>query len=115
MPTTMTGQNGKQVKQNTKINVTNCGVKIIGHKVVGNTAFVTVKTFAAGRVSASGANLTGVSQRLGRAQNTTLRIPLSRRGRSRHRPLHTRVRVGFAPKQRGESRSTAFTTVTFRR
>jgi hypothetical protein len=113
MPTTIIGQNGKQIKQNTKINVTNCGVKIIGHKVVRNTAYVTVKTFAAGRVTGTGANLNTVSQRLGRAQNSTLKIPLSRRA-SRHRPLRIRVRVGFAPQQHRESRSAAFTTVIFR-
>ena len=55
MPTTITGQNGKQVKQNTKIAVTGCGVRIVGHKVVGNTAFLTVKTFAAGRISGKAA------------------------------------------------------------
>ncbi len=49
MPTTITGQNGTVVKQNTKIAVANCGVRIVGHKVVGNTAYITVQTFAAGR------------------------------------------------------------------
>ena len=60
MPTTITGQNGKKFKQNTIIKVTGCGVRIVGHKVVGNTAYLTVKTFAAGRISGSGANLATV-------------------------------------------------------
>jgi hypothetical protein len=114
MPTTITGQNGKQVKQNTTISVAGCGVKIVRHRVSHNTLFLTVKTFAAGRVTAGGANLRSVSKRLGRAQNVTLKVPLSRSGRKRHRPLRVRVRVSFAPKQKGESRSAASTTVTFR-
>ncbi len=54
MPTTITGQNGVVVKQKTKITTKGCGVQIVGHKVVGNSAFVTVKTFNAGRISGSG-------------------------------------------------------------
>ncbi len=115
MPTTITGQNGKQVKQNTKIAVSGCGVRIVGHKVIGNTAYLTVQTFSAGRISGGGANLATVYRSLGSAANTaTLKVPLSPAGRSRHRPLNTRVRVGFVPKQRGAQSSTAFVTVTFR-
>ena len=36
------------------IRVNNCGVRIVGHKMVGNTAYMTVQTFAAGRISGSG-------------------------------------------------------------
>jgi hypothetical protein len=111
MPTTITGQNGLIVKQNTKINVSGCGVRIVGHKVIGNTLYLTVRTFAAGRISGSGAHLVSVSRRLNSAANaTTLKIPL-RRGT--HRPVTTRVRVGFVPKHRGAT-SVAFLTVRFR-
>ncbi|HWY90783.1 MAG TPA: hypothetical protein VNY31_08945 [Solirubrobacteraceae bacterium] len=110
MPTTITGQNGKVIKQNTKINVSGCGVKIVGHKVIGNTAYLTIKTFAAGRISGSGSNLASVSRHLNGAVNaTTLKVSL-RRGA--HRPLTTRVRVGFVPKRKGPS-SAAFVTVRF--
>ena len=57
MPTTITGQNGMVVKQNTQIKVNGCGVRIVGHKVVGNTAYMTVQTFAAGRISGKGRGL----------------------------------------------------------
>ncbi len=57
MPTTITGQNGFQVKQNTKMSVLGCGVRIVGEKVIGNTAYITVQTFEAGRISGSGPNL----------------------------------------------------------
>jgi hypothetical protein len=111
MPTTITGQNGAVIKQNTKINVSGCGVRIVGHKVIGNTLYLTVRTFAAGRISGSGAHLVSVSRSLNSAANaTTLKIPL-RRGT--HRPVTTRVRVGFVPKHRGAT-SVAFLTVRFR-
>jgi hypothetical protein len=114
MPTTITGQNGFQVKQNTKMKVKGCGVMIVGRKVIGNTAYITVRTFEAGRISGSGSNLATVYRYLGKAEKTaTLKVPLSRRGQSRGRPLRVRLRVGFVPKHRG-AHSAAYATVTFR-
>jgi len=114
MPTTIEGQNGGKVKQNTKIGTTGCGVRIVGHKVIGNTAFLTVRTFAAGRISGSGGSLATVYRHLRNATNaTTLKVPLSRRGQRRGRPFRTSVRVGFVPSRRGQPTSTAFVTVTF--
>lgn len=114
MPTTMIGQNGKETKQNTKIATTGCGVRVVGHKVVGNTAYLTVRTFAAGRISASGANVSRTSRSLkGATKAATLKVPLSGRARGRHRPLKVKVKVGFVPKKRG-AHSTASVTLTFR-
>jgi hypothetical protein len=114
MPTTITGQNGKVVKQNTKIAVGGCSVRVVGQKVIGNTAYLTVQTPAAGRISGSGSGLATVSRRLNNATTAaTLKVPLSRAGRHRHRPFRVRVRVGFVPKARGPH-STAFVTLTFR-
>jgi hypothetical protein len=115
MPTTITGQNGVVVKQNTKIAVKECGVRIVGGKVIGSTAYITVRTFAPGRVSGSGGGLATVFRHLGRASNAaTLKVPLSRSGRRRGRPFTVRLRVGFVPNNRRTSSSVAFTTVTFR-
>jgi hypothetical protein len=115
MPTTITGQNGTVVKQNTNIGVANCGVRIVGHKAVGNTLFLTVQTFAPGRVSAKGGGLGTVFRRFGRAQQrATLRVPLSGAGRSRSKPFSVRVRVGFLPRAKGAPSSAAFVTVRFR-
>jgi len=111
MPTTIVAQNGKQVRQNTKISRTGCPVKIVGRKVIGNTAFLTVQTYAAGRISGSGAHLATVYRYLNSAADaTSLKVPLARRAR---RPLRARIRVGFVPKQRGAPSSTALVTVTF--
>jgi hypothetical protein len=114
MPTTMTGQNGTVVKQNTRIKVNGCGVRVVGHKVVGNTAYITVQTFAAGRISGKGAGLATRFRKLSKAQKkVTLKIPLSHRGRSRSRPFKVKVRVGFVPKVKSAGNSTAFVTVRF--
>ncbi len=114
MPTTITGQNGKQIKQNTKITVSGCGVRIVGHKVIHNVAYLTVQTFAAGRIIGSGSGLARVSRSVGATARATLKIPLSRGGRNRRRPFRTRAHVLFVPKH-GGPRSSASVTLTFRR
>jgi hypothetical protein len=112
MPTTMTGQNGKVVKQNTKISVSGCGVRIVGAKIVGKSVFLTVQTFGAGRISASGSGLTSASRKLSSpSRGAGLKLTLTSAGRRRHRPLHIKVRVGFVPTH--GAHSTAFKTITF--
>lgn len=113
MPTTITAQNGKTFKQNTVIAPTGCGVQIVGHKVIGNTAYLTVKTFAAGRISGTGSGLSSTYRTLGAASKAaTLKVPLSSRGRARRRPFKVKLRVGFVPKKGAHSAATV--TVTFR-
>jgi len=115
MPTTMVAQNGLTIKQNTRINPVGCRVQIVGHKVIGNTAYITVQTPAAGRVSGSGAGLGTVYRHLNKAYKTaTVKVSLTRRGRSRRRPFHVRLRVGFLPTSHSRAPTTAFVTVTFR-
>jgi hypothetical protein len=114
MPTTIVGQNGATIKQNTIISVAGCGVRIVGHKVIGNTAYITVRTFAAGRISGSGSGLKTVYRHLSRAYKTvSLKVPLSSRGNARSRPAKIKLRVGFVPKKKG-AHSASTVTVTFR-
>lgn len=114
MPTTVTGQNGNVFKQNTVIAPTECAVQVVGHRVVGNTAYVKVETYAAGRISASGKGLKTTRKTLGAAsKSTTLKIPLSGSGRGRRRPFKVNVRVGFAPKAKGGKSSSATVSVKF--
>ncbi len=102
MPTTITGQNGLQVKQTTKIAPKGCGVQITGQKVTGNTAQLTVKTFEAGRVSGSGSNLSTVHRHFNGAESgTSLKVPLSPHGSTKGRPLKVKVRVGLPPQEEG--------------
>jgi hypothetical protein len=115
MPTTIVGQNGVTVKQNTIIKPVGCGVKIVGHKVIGNTAYITVQTPSAGRVSGSGAGVGSVYRRLGKAYKAaTVKVSLNRSGQSRRKPFKVRLRVGFVPTSHSRTPSTAFVTVTFR-
>ncbi len=117
MPTIITAQNGAQVKQNTRISVAGCGIRIVRRRVVGHKVVLTVETPAAGRVIVSGKGLRRTSRLVRRAGTITLKVPLSRRGlsalRSHHR-LKIRLHVGFVPQQRGASSSTASSTVMFR-
>jgi hypothetical protein len=114
MPTTITGQNGKVVKQNTKIAVAKCPIQVIGRKVVGNEAVLTVETFSAGRVSGSGKNLNTVARHFNSAEKkATIRVPLSSGGKSKGRPFTANVRVGFFPKKKGAPTSVAHVNVVF--
>jgi len=114
MPTTLTGQNGFVIKQNTKIVVASCGVRIAGKKTIGNTAYITVQTYSAGRISGSGSNLKTVYRHLNKAEKTaTLKVPLSNGGLRKGRPLRVKLRIGFVPKTKSNGNSASTTTVVF--
>jgi hypothetical protein len=107
MPTTITAQNGKVFKQNTKIAVTACPVTVVSHASKNGKAVVVVRVPEAGRVSGGGTNLKTVYKNPAKQQNVTLEVPVT----SSHRPLSVKVRVGFTPKAKGKKTSTAFATV----
>jgi hypothetical protein len=113
MPTTILAWNGSTIKQNTRIAVKGCPVRILRHRVSGNAAFITVQTFAAGRVSGRGESLAFVYHHVRRASTFTVKVPLSRRGQGRGKPFSTRLRIGFLPSNRRERASAAFVTVRF--
>jgi hypothetical protein len=115
MPTTIVAQNGAKFKQKTRVKVRNCPVRIVGRKVVGNAVYLTVQTYAPGRISGSGRGLRTVYRHLKHAHKaTSLVVPLSNRARLRHRPFKARVRVGFFPKKKHGRTSAAHVTVRFR-
>jgi hypothetical protein len=113
VPTTIVGQNGKTFKQNTKLEPTGCPVQIVGNKVSGNTAFLTIKTFSAGRISASGKGLKTVAKNLtGPNKGASLKVSLTKGHR---KPFTTKIRVGFLPKKKNTSpNSQMFITVRFK-
>jgi hypothetical protein len=118
MPTTLTAQSGAQIKQSTRISVSGCGVRILSRRVRGHMLVLKVRTPAAGRVSVKAKGLRGRSRRLSRAATVTFKLPLTSAGLAalhRHRPLKVRVRVSFVPRNRSEGRSSASTTVRFKR
>ncbi len=122
MPTTITAQSGAQVKQNTRISVSGCGVRILSHRVVGHKLIIKVRTLGAGLIKLKGTGLPTVSRRVSKSATVTFKLSLTRGGlkalskaRRKHRKLKISVRVAFAPKQKGQFGSAAATTVTFKR
>jgi hypothetical protein len=113
MPTTMTAKNGRTFKQTTKIKVPGCPVEVVGRKVIGDTAYLTVRTYEAGRISGRGSGLSTVYRHLSGADTASLKVPLSSSGAAQGRPFSVRIRVGFVPSRRSLPTSVAFQTVTF--
>jgi hypothetical protein len=122
MPTTITGQNGAVVKQNTRISVSDCGVRILSHRVVKHKLVIKVRTLGAGLIKLKGNGLRSASRRVGKSATVTFKLPLTRGGlkalskaHRSHRKLKINVHVAFTPKQKGQFGSAAATTVTFKR
>jgi hypothetical protein len=135
MPTTITAQNGAQVKQNTLISVAGCSgrgaggeeeglaggrrlFKILSRKIVGHTLLLKIQTFVAGRIAAKGKYLKRASRKLRKPTTTTLKLKLTGAGVStlhKHHPLKIRVSVTLTPPKRGERGASASTKVAFKR
>jgi hypothetical protein len=118
MPTTITAQNGKVIKQNTKVAVGNCPITVLSHRIRGHKAIVEAKVFSAGRVTASGKDLSTSLKRPGKAKTVTIEVPLSSAGLralARHRHgLSLHVRLGFAPKATKIPKSSTSVTLLFK-
>jgi hypothetical protein len=125
MPTTITGQSGAVVKQNTNVAVAGCTggkgrarIRILSHKVSHHKLVLRIQTFAAGRVSVRARNLRLIYKRVAKPAKVTIKVPLSRSGKralAAHRKIKFKVRVGFLPKAKVESISVASTRVKFKR
>ncbi|HTZ88562.1 MAG TPA: hypothetical protein VMB05_18010, partial [Solirubrobacteraceae bacterium] len=117
MPTTLTAQNGKTLKQNTQIAATGC-LPILKHKVKGHHVTITVKVPQAGRVRFSGEHM-GIETRFPkRSQKVTVTLPLTSPGgtkalRKHHNNLKVKLRVGFIAKAKNGASFTSYATVTF--
>jgi hypothetical protein len=95
MPTTITGQNGAQISQNTRIEVSGCAnaltVTAISTKNGRATLHITVP--AAGKLTASGKGLRSISKSSSGPETLTLTIPEKKKRR-----LKTKITLSFAPK-----------------
>ncbi len=115
MPTTITAQNGAQIKQSTRISVLGCGVRIVRRRRAGRYVLLTIQTFAPGRVLASGRNLNRVTKRLPHPATTTLKLRISTRAmralHRRHHRVHFALSVMFVPSTHGEPTVRASTTL----
>jgi hypothetical protein len=116
MDTTLVAQNASTIFEEPTIAVRNCPVEVVKHKTSGKTATLTVQVPAAGKVSVRGTELEFVARNIGKAERTTIKVPLTRIGGEvlrKFRQLRIKLRVGFVPKK-GKLTSKAFATVTFR-
>jgi hypothetical protein len=118
MPTTMTGQNGIVVKQNTRIVVSGCltpSLKLISSKVKRASASLTLEAPAAGRLVVSGPGLKQTRRMLRHAGNITVGVVLTRAGLSSlhsHHRLTATLKASFMPSS--GSSSALSTTLAFR-
>ncbi len=118
MPTTITAQSGAQIKQETRIAVGGCGVRILSHRVHRHTLILRLRTLVAGRTTIEGKYLKTVTKTFATVKTFTVKIPLSRAGLSalrRHKHFKVTVHVTFVPKPRGLAKSSASTTAKFKR
>jgi hypothetical protein len=121
MPTTITAQSGAQIKQNTRISVSDCGVRILSHRVVKHKLVIKVRTLGAGLIKLKGKGLRSASRRVSKSATVTFKLPLTRgglktlsRAHRSHRKLKISVHVAFTPKQKGQFGSAASATATFK-
>jgi hypothetical protein len=110
MPTTIVGQNGRQVTQSTKIAVTGCGkpsIKITKAKIKGNTVLVTVTTSQPGTVTVSGNGLKTIKKTLGAGAHQ-FKVSLTTNGRTA-RKHHKKTKVKASVKNSNGSSSKTMT------
>ena len=101
IPTIITAQNGKQIKQTTKIAVTGCkaskpSIKITKTKLKGNTLLVTVKTSANGTIRISGNDLKTTTKKNVKAGSHQITVALTKAGKTakKHRKM-TKLRASL--------------------
>jgi hypothetical protein len=117
MPTTITAQSGTVSKQNLRLSVGSCKIKILSHRVKKHSLVLRVRVFTAGRLSVKSPGLRTTYRKVGGPGVVTIKVPLSNKGRrtlASGRALKVKVRVGFNPKHKDEFHSAAFTKATFK-
>lgn len=119
MPTTLTAQSGTVIKQNTRISVSGCGVRILSQRVVKHKLIIRVRTLGGGLITVKGKGLPTVKRRVAKSASVKFTIPLSRGGlrllrKHPHRPLTVSVHIGFQPAKKGAAGSAADTTAKFK-
>jgi hypothetical protein len=87
IPTIITAQNGRQVKQSTKIAVTGCkasepSVAITKTRLKGDTLVVTVKTSATGTIELSGSGFTTATKKNVKAGSHQINVALTKAGKT---------------------------------
>jgi uncharacterized repeat protein (TIGR01451 family) len=112
MPTTMEGQNGKVIKQSSKITITGCpktrpAVAVTGSRVKGDALLVTVKSSAEGRVQISGIGLRTTTKNV-KAGSHQIKVALSKQGKAdKRRHAKVRLRVSLTVGKQAAAKTTS--------
>jgi hypothetical protein len=117
MPTVITAQSGAVIKQNTRLSVGSCKIKLLSHKVRKHMLIARVKVFTAGRLSLTGSGVHVTYKKVGGPGIVTIKARFSNRARHALASGHAfrfRLRVGFNPKHKGEYHSAVFAKVTYK-
>ena len=117
VPIGLTAQSGATMKQNVRLSVGSCQIKLLSHRIKKHTLIARVQVYTAGRLSVTGKGLHTVYKKVKGPGIITIKAPISIKGRhalAAGGQLKVRARVGFNPKHKNEYHSAAFTKVTFR-
>jgi hypothetical protein len=119
MPTTITAQSGKVFKQETRIAVSGCGVRILSHHVAKKKLVIKVRTLGGGLITVTGKGLRKTTRRVAKSSTVTFKIPLTKSGtralrKHPHKALSVSVRVAFKPSAKGSTASAALATAKFK-
>lgn len=105
MPTTMTGQNGALIQQQTKVNVIGCRpeLRIRKREIHGGKATIVVQVPSAGKLVATGKGITTAMKKAAKAKVMSVTVRLKQRAlrmlaHHPHRKLRVVVRLRFKPK-----------------
>ncbi len=115
MPAALVGQNGAQKSSTIAVKVLGCSgvrasstkrkvISVLAHRYSRGILHIKLRLLAAGRISASGANLKRTVRSVKRGGVVTLNVALTRGGRAalrRHHRLKLHLRLGFVPKKKG--------------
>ena len=112
MPTAITGQNGAEIHETTKIAITGCkpAITVVRHSVKGETATVAVSVPAAGKLVATGSGLSATTGKAAGAGTVTVKLTLSKHEQTflaehADRELRVSIELTFTPKKGGRLKS----------
>jgi hypothetical protein len=110
MPTLIGGQNGAQIKQNTRIEVEGCGktLSVVSTQVNKKTLKLSVFAPGAGKVTASGKGVSSGSKSYSGVEAQTFTLSQKKAGK-----LKTSIKLTFTPSKGKKQSKTA--KVTFKR
>jgi hypothetical protein len=113
MPTEFVAQNGAEIHETTTIVPTGCKpeIHVTRKKVNGGTVTISTSLPAAGRLNATGTDLSKATAKINKAGNITLKLTLTRAGsavlkKHKGRKLEAKVKLTFTPRKGAKLKTT---------